>query len=95
VKDVLDQPDIDGKRIKWIAKMIEFDIEIKPVKLVRGQGLAKLLAEENCKMLGINFIGVNAESMQSHISKEKLTYDLQVSYHLADYEWYSHIIYFL
>ena len=28
VKDVLIQPDIDGKRSKWIAKMIEFDIEI-------------------------------------------------------------------
>jgi hypothetical protein len=40
--------------------MIEFDIEIKPVKLVRGQGLAKLLAEENCKMLEIIFVGVNA-----------------------------------
>jgi hypothetical protein len=95
VKDVLIQPDIDGKRSKWIAKMIEFDIEIKPIKLVRGQGLAKLLAEDNCKMLGINFVGVNAESMQSQISEEKLTYDLQVSSHLDDCEWYSHIIYFL
>jgi hypothetical protein len=51
VKDVLVQLDIDGKRRKWIAKMIEFDIEIKPIKLIRGQGLAKLLAEDNCKML--------------------------------------------
>jgi hypothetical protein len=73
VKDVLVQPDIDGKRSKWIAKMIEFDIEIKPIKLVRGQGLAKLLAEENFKMLGINFGGVNEESMQSHILEEKIT----------------------
>jgi hypothetical protein len=95
VKDVLVQPDIDGKISKWIAKIIEFDIEIKSVKLVRGQGLAKLIAEENCKMLGINFVGVNAERMQSHISKKKLTYDLQVSSHLIDFEWYSHIIYFL
>ena len=76
MKDVLVQPGIDGKRSKWIAKMVEFDIEIKPIKLVRGQGLAKLLAEENCKMLGINFVGVNVESMQSHISEQKLTYDL-------------------
>jgi hypothetical protein len=37
-------PDIDGKRSKWIAKLIEFDIEIKPIKLVKVQGLAKLLA---------------------------------------------------
>jgi hypothetical protein len=68
VKYFLVQPDIDGKRRKWIAKMIEFDIEIKPVKLVRGQGLAKLIANENCKTLGINFVGVYAKSTQSHIS---------------------------
>ncbi len=35
-------------------KLIEFDIEIKPVKLVRGQGLARLLAKENCKALRID-----------------------------------------
>lgn len=45
--------------------MIEFDIEIKPIKLVRGQGFATLLAEDNCKLLGINFFGINTESMQS------------------------------
>ena len=28
VKDVLTQPDIDGNRAKWIAKLIEFDIEV-------------------------------------------------------------------
>jgi len=47
IKDVLTQPDADGKRAKWIAKLIEFNIELKPTKLVNGQGLARLLAEEN------------------------------------------------
>ena len=32
MKDVLTQPDIDGKGAKWIAKLIEFDIEVKPTK---------------------------------------------------------------
>ena len=36
IKDVLTQPDADGRREKWIAKMIEFNIELKPTKLVRG-----------------------------------------------------------
>jgi hypothetical protein len=45
IKDVLTQPDVDGRRAKWIAKLIEFNIELKPTKLVRGQGLAKLMAE--------------------------------------------------
>jgi hypothetical protein len=93
IKDVLIQPDIDGKRSKWIAKLIEFDVEIKPTKLVKGQGLAKLLAEENCKLLEINFVGINAEDIQ--ISEDRGSDNLQVSPHLVDCEWYSHIIYFL
>ena len=28
VKDILVQPDIDGRRGKWIAKILEFDLEI-------------------------------------------------------------------
>jgi hypothetical protein len=95
MKDVLAQPDIDGKRSKWIAKMIEFNIEIKPIKLSRGQGLVELLAEDNCRMLEINFVGVNAKNDQHQILVEKLNYDLQVSSHLEDCEWYDHIIHFL
>jgi hypothetical protein len=49
IKDILTQPDSEGKRGKWIAKIQEYDMEIKPTKLVKGQGLAKLLVESNCK----------------------------------------------
>jgi hypothetical protein len=56
MKDILIQPNIDGRRHKWITKILEFDLEIKPTKLVKGQGLAKLLAESNCKALGVSFI---------------------------------------
>jgi hypothetical protein len=56
VKDIIIQPDIDGRRSKWISKILEFDLEIKPTKLVKGQGLANLLDEPNCKALGVNFI---------------------------------------
>jgi hypothetical protein len=68
VKDILIQPDIDGRRGKWIAKILEFDLEIKPTKLIKGQGLAKLLAESNCKTLGINFINEQAESSSKEFS---------------------------
>ena len=60
VKDILVQPDIDGKGSKWIAKILEFDLEIRPTRLIKGQGLAKMLAEANHKALGVNFI--NARS---------------------------------
>jgi hypothetical protein len=55
VKEIIIQPDIDGKRRKWIAKLLEFDLEIRPTKLVKGHGLAKLLAESNFSALGVNF----------------------------------------
>ena len=57
VKDVLTQLDIDGKRAKWIEKFIELNIEVKPTKLVKGQGLVKLMDEESCFLLDINCIG--------------------------------------
>jgi hypothetical protein len=56
MKDILVKLDIDGRRGKWIAKILEFDLEIKPTKLVKGQGLAKLLAESNCRALGVSWI---------------------------------------
>jgi len=62
VKVILIQPDIDGKRRKWIAKILDFDLEIKPTKLVKGQGLAKLLAKSNCKVLGVNFMNTHSEN---------------------------------
>jgi len=56
VKDILTQDGPDGKRGKWIATILEYDIEIKPTKLIKGQGLAKLMVESNCQALDINFI---------------------------------------
>ena len=53
VKDVLTQPDSEGKRGRWIAKIMEYDVEIRPTKLVKGQGLAKMLAESNYQALGL------------------------------------------
>ena len=70
IKDVLTQPDADGRRAKWIAKMIEFNIELKPTKLVKGQGLARLLIEENCRSLHIDFLNTIAESGQTDEEEE-------------------------
>jgi hypothetical protein len=64
VKYILIQPDIDGRRGKWIAKILEFDLEIKPTKLVKGKGLAKLLDESNCKAFGVSFINTLSGNKQ-------------------------------
>lgn len=55
----------DGKRSKWVTKVLEFDLEIKPTKLIKAQGLAKLLVEENCQVLGLNFMDDNLEGQIS------------------------------
>jgi hypothetical protein len=56
VKDILVQPDSDEKRGRWLDKIQEFDLEVKPTKLVKGQGLEKLLAESNSRALEINHL---------------------------------------
>jgi hypothetical protein len=56
VNDILVQEDSDGKRGRWLAKIQEFDLEVKMTKLVKGQGLAKLLVESNFRALGINSV---------------------------------------
>jgi hypothetical protein len=86
VKDILIQPNIDGRRGKWITKILEFDLEIKPTKLIKGQGLAKLLAESNCRALGIDSINEKAESSNR---------GSQSTVPLAACTWYKDILYFL
>jgi len=61
VKDILVQSSNDGKRGKWLDKIQEYDLEIKPTKLIKGLGLARLLAKSNLKVLGINHISEVSE----------------------------------
>jgi hypothetical protein len=91
MKEILIQPNIDGRRRKWIAKILEFYLEIKPTKLVKGQGLARLLVESNYKALGVNFINSYSENRQVQLSDE----DPQVTPPLVGCTWYKDIIFFL
>jgi hypothetical protein len=91
VKDILIQPDIDGRRSKWITKILEFDLEIRPTKLIKGQGLAKLLAEANCQALGISFISECSDIQQDRLSD----IDHQREPPLDRCPWYKDVIYFL
>ena len=47
IKEVLIQLDPDRRRAKWIAIMLEYDIEIKHTRLIKGKGLEKLMAQSN------------------------------------------------
>lgn len=43
-KDILRQSEVIGKICQWINRIQEFNIEIQITKLIRGQGLAELMA---------------------------------------------------
>ena len=55
IKDILAQAEPGGRRAKWIATLLEYDIEIRHTKLVKRQGVAKLMAQSNYEALGVNF----------------------------------------
>jgi hypothetical protein len=91
VKKILIHSNIDGKRSKWISNILEFFLEIKPTKLVKGKGLARFLDESNCKELGVNFMNLNSENQQIDISNNSS----HISPKLAECVWYKDIIHFL
>jgi len=84
VKDILTQEGIEGKRGKWIANILEYDIEIKPTKLIKGQGLAKLMTETNFQVLDINELDNKQEMATPQINQAFL-----------QSPWYADICYIL
>ena len=88
VKDVLMQTDSEGRRDKWIATMLEYDLEIKPTKLIKGQGLVKLMAESNLHALDINLIAGMSEDEDGGSL-------IQVSEIFLKSPWYFDIVYVL
>jgi len=53
VKYILSQQDFLGVRGKWVSKIQEYDLEIKPTKLIKGRGLAQMLTEGNEQVLDL------------------------------------------
>ena len=88
VKDILTQPDPEGRRAKWIAVLLEYDLAIKHTKLIKGQGLAKLMAQSGVDDVDINFMDVSTISEQSHEEPE-ICDDYLAS------PWYKDVIYVL
>eukprot|EP00253_Pinus_taeda_P012670 PITA_12670 len=44
VRQLLIQRELDEKRANWVTSLQEYDLEIKPARIVRGQGFCRLLA---------------------------------------------------
>jgi hypothetical protein len=66
--------------------MLEYDMEINPTKLVKGQGLEKLMAQSNFDLLGINSIAIFSVDAKP---------TPQVSQNFLSSPWYSDLIYIL
>ena len=88
IKNILTETKPDGRRAKWIATLLEYDLEIKPTKLVKGQGLAKLMAQSNCEVLGVNFFELCSKTIVQ-LEERKGHPDFIAS------SWYKDIIYVL
>jgi hypothetical protein len=82
VKDVLSQVEGLGSRGRWVTKIQEYDLEIKPTKLIKGQGLAKMLTESNEKALDM-VNQINNEEWHPNLLK------------LEQVDWYTYIIFYL
>lgn len=68
--------------------MLEYDLEIKPTKLMKGQGLAQLMVELNLHALDINLI----EAMLDEEDGGTLIHVLEM---FLNSPWYSNIVYVL
>lgn len=88
IKDVLVQENPEGRRGKWIAALLEYDVEIKPTKLIKGQGLAKLMAETNLQVLDINLIAAMTD-------EDEESTPVQVSNMFLSSPWHVDLLYVL
>ena len=88
VKDILTQLDPEGRRAKWIVVLLEYDLDIKHTKLIKGRGLENLMAQSSVDDVDINFMDVTIVSEQSH-QEPKICDDYLGS------PWYKDVIYVL
>jgi hypothetical protein len=88
MKDILTQPDPEGKRGKCIATLLEYEVEINLTKLVKRPGLAQMMDQSNFELLGVNVI----VDLTQYIEEEASP---QVSKKKLDSYWYNEIIFVL
>ena len=85
IKYILTKSDLNGRRSKWIVVLLEYDLEIKPTKLIKSQGLAKIMDQSNYDALDINLLDDDLSS-STHLEQVKIFYAFLAS------PWYKDII---
>ena len=94
IKYILTQYDSEGRRGKWIAKTQEFDLEIKPTKLVKGQGLAKLMDTSNYQAIDLNIMTTNIMEIRQGEDETQEPFS-EVIPKFIESDWYKDIILYL
>jgi hypothetical protein len=51
-------------------------MNIKPTKLVKGQGLAKLLVDSNCRSMGVDYICKNSGNLQPQTNSSQFNQNI-------------------
>ena len=67
MKSILTQPDLEGKRAKWVAVLLEYDREIKATKLIKGKGLAKMMTDSHCDSLQLIFLAGQSDWVEAEM----------------------------
>jgi len=69
-------------------------MDIKPKKLIKGYGLAKILSKENCQAMGLNLLaknfGPNVVSKEGQSSEK----DSRIAYKYLFSDWYKPIVHY-
>lgn len=73
VKMTLNQTLREGRWANWLAKLQEYDIEVRPLKVVKGQGLCKLIVGIDDVNLSPQAINV-AQDYQNDWYKDLVAY---------------------
>ena len=69
---------------------MDYDVDIKPTKLIKGQGLAKILAESNFQVLDLHLV------VEQSVHDSSTEYDEEHIYNMyLDSPWYEKIVCFL
>jgi hypothetical protein len=70
---------------------MEYDLTIKPTQLIKGQGLAKLMTEYNCKAIGLYHVSYMIQESSVQIEET----NSQVNSKYVSSTWYKDIVFFL
>jgi hypothetical protein len=85
VRNLLVQKELGKKRANWVTSLQEYDIEITPTQIVRGQGVCKLVAD--------SFIGQQNETdmlIQDQYNQNQICYAQNLTS-----PWYDDIKFYL